>query len=362
MAVAGSHLFSSRSQRWLPFVLLALLLGGCGMVVWPFATAIVWSIVLAYVTWPLYRRGRRWLGNANALAAFLMTVAVSAAVILPILWLLILVHSELLVAFRSVAAWLSKTPLTLPTAVRDIPGVGPRIAAGLTTLLGSPVITPAQVAGWLQRLAGPVAALLGGVSRNIGKLVVSLLMLFFLYRDGDRIVAQGNQVMRHLGMGRFEPYVAAAGAMTRAVLYGFLVTALAQGLVAGIGYRIAGLNASVLLGALTAMLSILPLFGTALVWVPVAGWLLASGDIGQGIFLLAWGTLLVHPTDNLLHPLLISSSAHAPFPVILLGVLGGLAVFGLVGIIVGPVLLGIALVLWFQWGGRDDLAASLPSR
>lgn len=137
--------------------------------------------------------------------------------------------------------------------------------------------------------------------------------------------------------------------MTRAVIYGFLVVALIQGVIAGIGYRIAAVNAPVLLGALTAMLSVLPLFGTALVWVPVAGWLLVSGDIWQGVFMLLWGMLMVHPIDNLLHPILISSSARAPFPVVFLGVLGGLAIFGLVGVVVGPVLLGSALVLWRQW-------------
>lgn len=358
MAVAGSSISSSRWQPWLPLVLMALLLGGCVMVIWPFAAAIVWAVVLAYVTWPFHRRVRRWLRGANSLAATLMTGAVCIAVVAPVLWLVVLIHSELLGTFRTMAVWLPKASNMLSGAVRQMPGVGKQLSSGLASLLGGPGISGPQLVEWLQRLAGPVAGLLGGVGRNIGKLVVSLLIMFFLYRDGDRIAAQASRVMRHLGARRLDPYLTAAGAMTRAVLYGYLVTALAQGLIAGIGYRIAGLNASVLLGALTGTLSILPIFGTALVWVPVAGGLFANGDIWQGIFVLAWGSLVVHPTDNLLHPLLISSSARAPFPLVLLGVLGGLAVFGLVGIVVGPVLLGLALVLWRQWGGEEDSAAS----
>src|SRR5579871_586557 len=90
MAVAGSSISSSRWQPWLPLVLTALLLSGCVMVIWPFAAAIVWATVLAYVTWPFYRRVRRWLRGANALAATLMTGAVCIAIVAPVLWLVVL--------------------------------------------------------------------------------------------------------------------------------------------------------------------------------------------------------------------------------------------------------------------------------
>ncbi len=137
--------------------------------------------------------------------------------------------------------------------------------------------------------------------------------------------------------------------MTRAVIYGFLVTAFAQGLVAGIGYQLFGLQSPALLGTLTGVLSLVPLFGTALVWAPAGIRLLLTGHVGQGIALLAWGTLLVHPIDNLLRPLLISAATHVPFILIIFGALGGMAAFGLVGAFVGPVLLGIALTIWREW-------------
>jgi predicted PurR-regulated permease PerM len=360
MATVGSPFLPSRSQRWLPWLLLALLVAGCAAVLWPFAAAIVWAVVLAYVTWPVYRRARNWLRWGDSPTAFVMTAAVSGAVILPLLWLGILVHAELMQAFPAAAAWIARAPSVLPAAIRQIPGIGPQLSTGLTSFLAN--ITGLQLAGWLQRLAGPVAGVLGGIGRSAGKLVVTLIVLFFVYRDGDRVGPQSIRILRHLGARGIRPYLEAAGAMTRAVLYGYLVTALAQGVIAGVGYRIGGVNAPVLLGALTAMLSILPIFGTALVWVPVAGWLLASGDLWQGIFILAWGAVVVHPTDNLLHSLLISSVARAPLPVVFLGVLGGLSVFGLVGIVVGPVLLGLALVLWRQWGGEDAPPAARQQR
>lgn len=148
---------------------------------------------------------------------------------------------------------------------------------------------------------------------------------------------------------RLDHYLRAAGVMTRAVIYGFLVAACAQGLVAGIGYQLVGLQAPARLGTLTGVLSVVPLLGTALVWAPAGLWFLLTGHLWQGVALLAWGTLLVHPIDNLLRPLLISAAAHVPFLLIIFGALGGMAAFGLVGAFVGPVLLGIALTIWREW-------------
>jgi len=110
------------------------------------------------------------------------------------------------------------------------------------------------------------------------------------------------------------------------------------------------------LGALTGLLSVVPVLGTAFVWGPIGIELLIAGHVWKGVILLAWGTLLVHPTDNVLRPLLISSAARVPFLLVMLGALGGLAAFGLVGVFVGPVLLGIAVAIWHDW--TDDPAGT----
>src|SRR5579883_2573779 len=179
--------------------------------------------------------------------------------------------------------------------------------------------------------------------------LLTLVLLFFLYRDGDIIAHDLGRAAKRLFRGGYVRYVRAAGAITRAVFFGIILSAAAQGLIAGIGYRLAGLSAPVLLGALTAALSVIPLVGTALVWVPIATGLLIVGAWGKGLFLLAWGTLLVHPTDNLLRPLLVSNAAGLPFLLVALGAIGGLTAFGLVGVFAGPVLLGLAMQRWRQW-------------
>jgi predicted PurR-regulated permease PerM len=140
--------------------------------------------------------------------------------------------------------------------------------------------------------------------------------------------------------------------MTKAVLFGFLVTAFAQGLIAGIGYGLLGIHGFVLLGAITGILSFIPLLGTAVVWGGLAANLLLTGHIAKGIMLMLWGLLLVHPTDNVLRPLLISNATHVPFVLVMFGVIGGIVTFGLVGLFVGPVILAIGFSILREWGAE----------
>jgi predicted PurR-regulated permease PerM len=139
--------------------------------------------------------------------------------------------------------------------------------------------------------------------------------------------------------------------MTRAVLYGFLATAFAQGLIARIGYAALGIRGSVLLGALTGVLSIVPVLGTAILWGSVSAYLFVTGHVVKGVILVAWGVLLIHPTDNVLRPLL--SATHVPFIIVMFGVIGGIASVGLVGIFVGPIILSIGLAVWRNWAAGE---------
>ena len=202
-------------------------------------------------------------------------------------------------------------------------------------------------------MALALASVLGDIGRNFLKILSAILTLFFLYRDGDAIAHQSRIVARQFFGDRLDPYARATGMMTRAVLYGLLTTAFAQGLMAGIGYRVVGLDGPVLLGVLTGVLSAIPAIGTGIVWAPLGVWLLVNGSVGKGVLLLVWGFVLVHPIDNVLRPLLISNVTRVPFLLVLFGAIGGLATFGLVGIFVGPVLLGIAMALWREWATED---------
>jgi predicted PurR-regulated permease PerM len=112
-------------------------------------------------------------------------------------------------------------------------------------------------------------------------------------------------------------------------------------------------RAPVLLGALTAVVSLAPLVGTSLVWGPICIWLLMSDHPWPALALLAWGVILVHPIDNVIRPLVISNVTHIPFLLVMFGVLGGLAAFGLIGLFLGPVILALGYAVWQEWLGEE---------
>lgn len=340
-------------RRALFGLVLGLLGFLCLLVLRPFVSPILWAAILAYVTWPLYCRLRILFGSYTTTATWLMTLLVVTVAIVPLFWLLVLVQHELVDAYRSLTAYLSRGPYTLPAAVRDIPWFGAWLQESLNRYTSDPAALGREITAGLQPWRGQLAGLLGDVGRNVGKLFVALLTLFFLYRDGDLLVRQIQRVGRRFLGDQLDRSVHAAGIMTRAVVYGLLITALAQGLIAGLGYWIFGLEAPAALGALTGLLSTAPLLGTAFIWAPLAVGLVLAGHTWKGILLLAWGTLLVHPIDNVLRPLFISSVTRVPFLLVMFGALGGLAAFGLVGVFVGPVLLGVASAIWREWAAEQ---------
>ena len=342
-------------KQWrLPLLAFGLALA-CLAVLWPIASVITWAVILAYVTWPLYRLLRRPFGTFQSAAAITMTIIVMCALILPALWLFALITAELVSAYRSFEALLAEKPLVLPEFIGRIPWFGTQLQQQLDTFSAEPAGFGSQVAIWAQSWTSRIAAMAAGIGRSIGKLFLVMFTVFFLYRDGDLIIGRLRQLVRGAFGTRLDAYVLSAGSMTRAVLFGFLTTALIQGLIGGIGYAILGIHGSVLLGAITAILSFIPLLGTAVVWGSLAVYLLLTGHVAKGIILLLWGLLLVHPTDNVLRPLLISNATHVPFVLVVFGVIGGIASWGLVGLFIGPIVLAIGLSIVREWSTGETL-------
>ena len=244
--------------------LLAIALGiACLSVLWPFASVITWSVILAYVSWPVYRAFRRPFGRFQGAAAICMTIVLTCAVILPALWLFVLIAGELVSAYRSLETLLAEKTLVLPEIIHRIPWLGEQLQGQFDRFSAEPSGFGTQVATWAQTWTSQITALAGSVGRSVGKLFLVMLAVFFLYRDGDSILVQLRRVVRRAFGNRLDGYVRTAGSMTRAVLFGFLITAFVQGLIAGIGYAILGIHGSVLLGAITGVLSFIPLLGTA---------------------------------------------------------------------------------------------------
>ena len=342
-------------------LIVALLAGGLlflGFTVLQlFLVPLAWAGILAYTTWPLYRQVRRATSGWPNVSAFVMTLLLTAAFVIPVLSLTALLRGELTAAYAAVLAYLAEGPHPLPEIITRIPWLGDWLQQIFDQIAGDPATVRAQIAVWGEERIDDLLNLLGGVGRNTAKLGFALLALFFLYRDGEILLDQVRRVLRRLIGARADSYLAAMGATTSAVVVGLVLTALAQGALAGLGYWAAGVKAPALLAALTVLIAMIP-FGTPFVWGSIGVWLLLNGQTAAGIGLLLWGTLVVSWVDNVIRPLVISGATRIPFILVMFGVLGGLAAFGLVGLFIGPVILAVLMAVWREWLLEPDAPAA----
>lgn len=337
---------------WLIKFVPALALGGLlalsYVVLRPFLIPVVWAGILAYVTWPLYRRLRQTLYSRATPAALLATGLLAAVFVLPALGLALQLQDELATAYQAISTRIKEGRVSMPEFVLQIPVVGDWLQQGLARLTRDPEAVWNDIGQWLEPFSHELVQILGNVGRNALKLGFALLTLFFLYRDGDALAAQTRLVLHKLLGTRGHAYLDTVAKTTKAVIYGMLLTALAQGALAGLGYWAAGLPAPVLLGVATAFTALIP-FASPLVWGSAGIWLLLAGQLWAGVGLLAWGALVVSYVDNIIRPLVISSATRIPFLIVLFGGLGGIAAFGLIGLFVGPVILAVLMAVWREW-------------
>ena len=351
------------TSRWLHLALAAGLLGALmwvGFVVMrPFMVAIAWAAILTCVSWPLHLRVLARLRGHRSGAAFAMTVMLTLALGMSLLWLGLLLRNEGAAAVREAAALL-QGGVRLPERIVNIPWFGPWLQERLFELGGDRGAWGKQVSEWIGQWGGNAIQIVGDLGLNSLRMGIALLTVFFLFRDGDHLLDAVRNALRGLLGDRVTTYLKVVTDTTRAVVYGLLLAALAQGLLAGLGYWVAGVKGPVFWGATTAMVALIP-FGAPLVWGSIGVWLLLQGQVGAGIGLLLWGALAISWIDNLVRPLIISGVAKIPFLIVLYGVLGGLAAFGLVGLFVGPVILAILLALWREWTASKADATVRPS-
>lgn len=325
----------------------------CLILLWPLLTIISWAAILTYVTWPVYRVCRRPFGHWHNGAAFLMTVLLGCAVIAPLLWVVLVVSRELLSAYDAFTGWLAASHGSLPAYLRDIPWLGDQAQDVVNALAGGSDSLSQQLMTLARTGALDIGRFGSTLGRGFAGGVLVMFTAFFFYRDGEAIAGEVRRVARRMLGTKIDPYFVSAIGMIRAVLAGFVVTAVAQGVMAGLGYTLIGVHRAALLGTATGILSVVPVLGTALVWAPLGIYLLATDQLWRGIVVLAWGFLIVHPTDNILRPLLISSATKVPFLVVMFGALGGIAMWGLVGAVFGPVILATGLAIWRHWAGSE---------
>ncbi len=338
---------SPLARRIATFAFLFAIFGLTFWVLSPFLAALAWAGILAYVTWPLHLRLNQRLPNQENLAALLMTLGVAASLLLPLAWAMFVVVGDVAAASALIKRLSVEGLPPLPSVVRDWPAGG-WLFEQYAKIQGNPEWVRAQLHALGLSDAGTLKTLAGGIGRNIAKFGLAVFALFFLYRHGDSVLAQFRGVATRWLGDAARGYIHAVGVTVRAVVFGIVLTALAQGTLAGLGYWVAGIPAPALWGAITALVSLIPFLGPV-VWIGLSVSLLAQGETQAAIGLFLWGALVVSWVDNLIRPLVISGPTKIPFLLVFLGVLGGINAFGMIGLFLGPVLLAVCIAIWREW-------------
>lgn len=351
----------SKLEQNLGWISLALLLGGCLLVLLPFVTALLWGTVLSVSSWPLYRRLVKLLGGRRTFAAFLMALAMICVILLPFVIIGATLGDNVTELTAATQRWMDAGPPAPPKWLAKVPGVGQRAADYWVSLaadssklvaVGKRFLQP--VSGWL--LTGGLA-----LGRGLIELALSILIAFFLFRDGGKAAERLVAAVVRIAGERGQHLLEVAGNTVRGVVYGILGTALVQAVMAGIGFAIAGVPGAGVLALLTFFLSVVPV-GPPLVWLPAALWLFNQGATGWGIFMLVWG-MGVSSVDNVVKPWIISQGSAMPFLLIFFGVIGGALAFGFVGVFLGPTLLAVGYRLVAEWSAssRTEVTAAVAT-
>ncbi len=314
----------------------------------PFFAPIYWAFLLAFMLFPVNRQVRRLVKGRNGLAAALTTLGVTLGIVVPAAVGMVAFARQAVELGGRLSALAQRYQIGGVEDVLKLPVVGGAMA-WLRDHLG---LDAGQIQKWLVLGAQQAVQFLFAHSRDVlfgalgifGSLTLTLFILFFFFRDGD-VLAARIWVLIPLDAKRKERLDARLQGVTRAVVIGTVLTALAQGAMLAVGFWITGLSSPIVFGVISAVASFIPLVGTGIVWVPAAIYLFAQGVAWKTVFLVVWSAAVVGSADNVLKPLLVSGKSQIGTLTVFFGVLGGLAAFGFIGLFLGPVILALALTL-----------------
>jgi predicted PurR-regulated permease PerM len=338
-------------------VLMGLLLGGiaigCVLVLYPFVSSLLWAAILVFTTWPVFDWLRLTFRLRRGVAAGAMVALTAVVLVLPLALaapsgaddvnhLRHAIEGSLRAGLPDSPTWVFEIPVLGPT----VGGLWNRWAADVTVLLEA--LRP--YFGII--LEGGLGLLLG-IANGVLLFVLALFVAFFFYVYGEPIAARMKLLLHRIAGTQADRLILVTGATVRGVVYGILGTAIVQGILTAFGLWLSGVPRPVLLGAVAGLLSVLPI-GAPVVWIPAALWLMGSGHLGWGVFLAIYGVVAVSGADSVIRPWFISRGAQLPFLLTVLGVLGGALAFGLLGIFLGPVLLGVGYTLMNEWARAAD--------
>lgn len=318
-----------------------------------FIAAMLWAVIIAVATWPLRVKIALKSGLSDIGIAVIMTTAVAVLLLFPVVYALILAAADM-GALTSWIAEIQKIGLAVPDWIHLIPIVGERVASW-----------------WFANLADPdsLSVFLGGVdhagikefAQNLGAqaahrlatLVFTIVTLFFLYKEGDNLSKKTLVLLEMLAGESGKRYGLQAATAIRATVNGVVLVGLAEGLLIGLSYWAAGAPHAAILGLSTGALAMIP-FAAPLIFTGVSIVLVIQGNMVAAVSVFVFGMMVLAIGDHVLRPKIIGNSVELPFLWVLFGILGGVEVFGLIGLFIGPALMALVVMIWSDLTGAKN--------
>jgi len=316
-------------------------------VLWPLFGALFWGLTLAIVFAPLHDVVLAHLGGRRNMAALAMIFGLLVGVILPMLLIIAVVVQEASALVAAISSGAVDLQGIAQQALAELPLWAQRLVQGLIPkdLLGLQHSLVVSVSLWL----GANVPLVFSIGQSTAGLVmglgVTLYLVFFLFRDGESLTKHFTTAIPMPPEVRAD-LLSTFTTVVRATVQGDIMVALLQGALGGFGFWVLGVHAVLLWTVPMSLLALLPVFGAALVWAPVAVYFMATGHVVEGLGLLIYGTLVISLVDNLVRPYLVGKATRLPDFVVLLSTIGGIASFGVQGFITGPVVAAMFIAVW----------------
>lgn len=332
--------------------LTLVILAMSAFIVHRFIPSLVWAGIIAVSTYPLYKRWKKLFGSHDDFAATTFTLILVCLLILPLSWLVSVLIEETQL-FLNYLQWINRHGEPVPDVIRQLPVFGKELTAFWEKNLGQPGNLKYLLSNTHLSLA-PTSYYLKMVGTSLAhrsfQVGFTLLSLFFLYRDGDRINKQIHRVGELCLGPRWFRYADRLPAALRATVNGTIAVGIGVGILMGVCYALVHFPAPTLMGFVTAFAAMIP-FVVPVVFGVIALVLFFSGSLIGAIIVIVWGTLVMFVSDHFIKPVLIGGAIQLPFLAVLFGILGGVETLGLLGLFVGPIIMVLFVTLWYESQG-----------
>jgi predicted PurR-regulated permease PerM len=350
-------LYQLNLSHYFLLFLLILSIFACYNLLKPYLNPIFLALILSTILHPVNQKIEQWVRGRRTLAALLSCVLLTLVVVLPLTFMMIALLKQGIQAITAIYDWIASGGYN---KLIDHPWAMKVVALGDKYLLDIKKFFPEfdpetirldkillQVSSFIgENLYQSGGKFFGNITSLIGQFFLMIFAFFFIIRDQEKLFKAILHLLP-LSASHERKIIEKIREVARSALLGTLVTAIAQGTAGGIAFSIAGLP-GLFWGAVMAFTSLIPFIGTALIWVPAAGYLFLSGHWGYGIFIVFWSVLVVGMIDNFVRPLFMRGSGGGMSTLLIFfSIIGGLGYFGLIGLLYGPLIFGLTLVFLY---------------